>query len=241
MIEMYKNKIRHIDIGETHIRLITDILNTNLEEYIKKIRYDLKEYIYENPEFLSTLEPLNNRPTNQKEIIRLMDRASQIGNVGPMACVAGTISQMCLNQLILKETKLSSIENGGDISIINNKKIVCGIYSNTIKNIGFKLKPRKKPLGICTSSSKIGHSISFGNSDSVTIIGPEASICDGLATRIANDVYGENDEKCMSQGLETAEKYREFYDGGLITVGGLVGTIGKLPEIVTTKEFDIDY
>ena len=55
---MYKNKIRHIDIEETHIRLISDILYPNLEEYIKKIRFDLKKYIYENPEFLSSLEPL---------------------------------------------------------------------------------------------------------------------------------------------------------------------------------------
>lgn len=237
---MYKNKIKHIDIEETHIRLISDILYPNLEEYIKKIRFDLKKYIYEDPEFLSSLEPLNKR-VNASEIVRIMDKSSKIGNVGPMACVAGTISQMCLNQLIMKGSKLSSIENGGDIAIINNKKLVCGIYSNTIKNIGFKLKPRSKPLGICTSSSKIGHSISFGNSESVTIIGAEASICDGLATRIANDVNGESDEESMMNGLESAEKYKEYFDGGLIIVGGLVGTIGKIPEIVTTEDFDIDY
>ena len=238
---MYKNKIRYIDIEETHIRYISDILNTNLEDYIKKISNDLKKYIYENPNYLSSLEPIGKNVESEAEIIRLMDKGSVIGNVGPMACVAGTISQMCLNHLIIKGTKLSSLENGGDIAVINNKKLVCGIYSNTIKNIGFKLKPRSKPLGIFTYSAKIGHSISFGNSESVTIIGPEASVCDALATSIANDVTGESDEESMMRGLESAEKYREFFDGGLITIGGLVGTIGKLPEIVTTEDFDIDY
>nr|WP_233126277.1 UPF0280 family protein [Methanobrevibacter sp. 87.7] len=238
---MNKNKIQQIEIDETHIRLITDLENHNLDNYIIKIRKQLKDYIYENPEFLTKLTPYPNKLKTKYKIIELMDNSSKIANVGPMAAVAGTISELCLNHLILKGSKLSSVENGGDIAIINNKKMVCGIYTHTIKDIGFELKPRKKPLGICTSSSKIGHSISFGNSESVTILTNQASIADGLATSIANDVKGETTEDAINNGLESAEKYKEFYNGAIITVGDLVGTIGKLPKIVSTEPFDIDY
>jgi ApbE superfamily uncharacterized protein (UPF0280 family) len=238
---MNKNNVQHIDIEETHIRLISDILNHNLENYILKIRQDLKRYIYTHQDFINRLEPLDNNLKTKSEIVNMMDYASRISNVGPMATVAGTISEMSLNYLIKKDTKLSSVENGGDIAIINNRSMVCGIYSNTIKDIGFKLKPRTKPLGICTSSSTVGHSISFGNSESVTVVGSHASICDGLATRIANDVYGESDEDGMEGGLESAEGYREYFDGVLITIGDLVGTVGRLPKIVSTEPFDIDY
>ena len=104
--------------------------------------------------------------------------------------------------------------------------------------MAFKIKPRKRPLGICTSSGKIGHSISFGSSDSVTVISNTPSIADGLATRIANDVTGETSESKVANALETSENFKEFFKGVLIICDDHIGTIGKLPEIVESKEFD---
>ena len=90
----------------------------------------------------------------------------------------------------------------------------CDIFKKNEKNnIAFKLKPRKKPLGICTSSGKIGHSISFGKSDSVSVISKHPAIADGLATRIANEINGDNSEQKVSNGLECAEYYSGFFDG----------------------------
>ena len=157
-----------------------------------------------------------------------------------MACVAGTISELSLNYLIENNSKNSIVENGGDIALINNKTALCGIYSNNEilgNEIAFEIRPRKRPLGICTSSGKIGHSISFGLSDSVTVIGDSPSIADGLATRIANDVTGETSEDKVANALETSENFREFFKGMLIICDDNIGTIGKLPKIVETKEF----
>ena len=169
-----------------------------------------------------------------------MYESSQKCDVGPMACVAGTISELSLDYLIENDSTQSIVENGGDIALINREKIICGIYSNNKilgNQIGFEIKPRKNPLGICTSSGKIGHSISFGDSDSVTVISNSASISDGLATRIANDVIGETSEDKVSNALESAENFREFYDGILIISDENIGTIGKLPRIVETNAF----
>lgn len=230
-----------IDLKQTHIRLRTDLPNHNLNEYIIYIRNELENYLLKDQDFLLALEPIK-RDGNLPLIVKTMVESSNIADVGPMACVAGTISEMSLDYLIANDSRYSIIENGGDIAMINDEEVLCGIYSNNEvlgNDIAFKIKSRKRPLGICTSSGKIGHSISFGTSDSVTVISKSASNADGLATRIANEINGESSEDKVSNGLECGEDYKEFFEGGLIISDNHVGTIGKLPKIVETKEFDV--
>ena len=233
-----------INIEQTHIQLKTDLNNINLKQYIFKVRNDLKRHISLNPDFLISIEPLKYNTESLSPIVLKMYESSTKADVGPMACVAGTISEMSLEYLIDNGSKCSIVENGGDIAIINNQEVLCGIYSNNNilgNNIAFKIKSRKKPLGICTSSGKIGHSISFGSSDSVTVISKSPSIADGLATRIANEVIGDDSESKVSNATECAEKYREFYESVLIITDENVGTIGKLPKIVECDEFTVKY
>lgn len=233
-----------IDLDQTHIRLTTDLENNNLKQYIFEIRNDLKRYIRKNQDFLVSLEPLKIKEDDLSPIVLKMYESSSCAEVGPMACVAGTISEMSLDYLIDNGSKCSIVENGGDIALINDQEVLCGIYSNNEilgNNIAFKIKARKKPLGICTSSGKIGHSISFGSSDSVSVISKSPSIADGLATRIANEVIGEDSESKVSNALECAENYREFYEGVLIISDENVGTVGRLPKIVESDEFRVKY
>lgn len=230
-----------IDLDQTHIRLTTDLQNHELKRYIFSIRRDLKNYILKNEDFLLSLNPIET-DEDLPLIVRTMVESSAIADVGPMACVAGTISEMSLNYLIDNDSKYSIIENGGDIALINDDVVLCGIYSNNQvlgNDIAFKINARRNPLGICTSSGKIGHSISFGDADSVTVISKSSSIADGLATRIANEVVGETSEDKLSNALECSENYREFFDGVLIISQDHVGTVGKLPKIVETSEFDV--
>lgn len=231
-----------INIDETHIRLTTDLANHDLKRFIFNIRRDLKNYILKNNDFLISMAPLKKPEGDLDCIISKMYDSSYICDVGPMACVAGTISEMSLDFLIEKGSTYSIVENGGDISIVNDKKALCGIYSNNSilgNNIAFEIKKRKKPLGICTSSGKIGHSISFGESDSVTVIGYSPSVCDGLATKIANHVIGDTGEDKVMNALECGDNYKKYFDGVLIICGENVATLGKLPKIIETNEFEI--
>ena len=189
-----------------------------------------------------SLEPLKYSAENLPDIVLKMYESSAKADVGPMACVAGTISEMCLDYLIENDSYYSIVENGGDIALINDRDVLCGIYSNNEilgNNIAFRIKARKHPLGICTSSGKIGHSISFGTSDSVSVISKSPSLADGLATRIANDVEGNDSESKVSNALETAENYKEYFKGVLIISDENIGTVGKLPKIVESKDFDV--
>jgi hypothetical protein len=230
-----------INIAETQIRLTTDVAVHNLEDYIYRIRASLKSYIAYNRDFMLSLEPLKNDEEDLPEIVEMMYESSALADVGPMACVAGTISELSLRHLISKKSRFSIVENGGDIALITDKKVLCGIYSdNEIlgNEIAFEIKAKNSPLGICTSSGKIGHSISFGSSDSVSVISSSASLSDALATRIANDVNGETSESRVSNALETAESYSDLFSGALIISGDNVATVGRLPKIVKTREFD---
>ena len=49
-----------------------------------------------------------------------------------MATVAGSIAGLSLDYLISLGSIDSIVENGGDIALINSKKVLCGIYSNNI-------------------------------------------------------------------------------------------------------------
>ena len=234
--------LERIDIGETHIRLTTDRKNNDLKNYIYSLRSQLKSHILSNRDFLISLEPLEYDDENLPAIVRKMYESSGYADVGPMACVAGTISELSLNYLIDLDSRYSIVENGGDIALVNDEKVLCGIYSNNPalgNNISFEIKPRKEALGICTSSGKIGHSISFGMSDSVSVISKSPSLADGLATRIANEVRGETSEDKVTSALDCCERYREFFEGVLIISDDNVATVGRLPRIVETNEFDL--
>ncbi|MGZ7043881.1 MAG: UPF0280 family protein, partial [Methanobacterium sp.] len=130
-----------IQIDETNILLKTDLWNHELDRFILKQRMELIEYIRKNREFLISFEPLeiNEAPY----IVKKMARAGEIAEVGPMAAVAGTISELSMNYLLNKGAKFAIVENGGDITLKTNKDVIMGLYagnSSLSGQIGFKIK-----------------------------------------------------------------------------------------------------
>jgi uncharacterized protein len=228
---------RRIRIQETNIRLITDNENLNLVDFILKQRRELKNYIHKNRLFLTSLEPLE--VEDAPPIVKIMARTASIAYVGPMAAVAGTISQLCLNFLLKHGAKYVVVDNGGDVALKTNKDVIMGLYageSSLSGKIGFKIKHEKTPMGICTSSGTVGHSISFGRADAVTVFASEATVADALATSIANQAVGNEDDEAVKSCLETAEEFREHFQGVLVVVGEAAGTVGKIPSLVETEK-----
>lgn len=231
---MNHEKIR---MEETQINLVTDLNNHGLSGFLLKERIILKEYIKRNSAFLSSLEPI--KTGNCPLIVKIMTKAAEKAEVGPMAAVAGTISQLSLNYLLEKGSKFSIIDNGGDIALKTNKKIVTGLYagnSSLSGEIGFQIKAKQTPMGICTSSGTVGHSISFGRSDAVTVFASESSIADALATSIANYAQGKTDHDAVQKSLDRADDFREYFKGVMVVVGEQAGTIGKIPQLVKTNK-----
>lgn len=228
---------KRIKINETNILLKTDLPNNELDSFILKQRMELISYININREFLISYEPL--RVNNAPFIVKLMARASQIAEVGPMAAVAGTISQLSMKYLLKKGAKYVVVENGGDIALKTNKDVIMGLFagnSSLSGQIGFKIKHEKTPMGICTSSGTVGHSISFGNADSVTVFADEASVADALATSIANEAQELKEEDSVQRCLNRADDLKEYFRGVMVVVGESAGTIGKIPKLIKTDK-----
>jgi ApbE superfamily uncharacterized protein (UPF0280 family) len=168
-----------------------------------------------------------------------MASVAAIAEVGPMAAVAGTSSQLCLNFLLNQGAEYVIVDNGGDVALKTNKDVIMGLYageSSLSGKIGFRIKYEKTPLGICTSSGTIGHSISFGRADAVTVFASEASMADALATSIGNQALGDEDDEAVESCLEIAEEFREHFQGVLVVVGEAAGTVGKIPSLVETEK-----
>ena len=164
-------------------------------KYVLKYREIIENYIRLNPIFLTTLEPYPNKK-NVPSIIRDMILMSSIVNVGPMASVAGAIAEYVGKELIEYSPQII-IENGGDIFIKTNTERLIGIYAGEKSpftgKIALKIYPEETPLGICTSSGTVGHSLSFGTADAVTVISKSAILADAAATAVANIVKEKTD------------------------------------------------
>ena len=56
---------------------------------------------------------------------------------------------------------------------------------------------------MCTSSARIGPSLSFGRADAATIIASDAALADAIATEVCNRVRSEEDmEDAAARGME---------------------------------------
>ena len=79
------------------------------------------------------------------------------------------------------------IENGGDLYIKTKNLRVVSIYAGENKfkdHLKIKISAEDSPIGICTSSGKLGHSLSFGKADAVTILSKDAFLADAVATSV---------------------------------------------------------
>lgn len=167
-----------------------------VKEKIKYYYDKIEKYIRKDPNFFSSLSPLE-YDDNAPDIVKDMLSVSSQLNVGPFAAVAGAVSDYLGKSLLkLQESKELIIENGGDIFIKTNKEKEIGLYLGkdfSPQFIKIILSKQKSSFGICSSSSKIGHSLNFGKADLVTVVGSNPIFCDAAATAYSNAIKNQRD------------------------------------------------
>lgn len=189
----------------------------------------LERYIEGDPIFKYTIEPyypLSN--TERPEIVKRMIDAGDAVGIGPMAAVAGVIAELAVEAVMSEGGTHVIIDNGGDIAMINEEPTIIGIYPT--RDLALKIEPRDSMLGICTSSAKIGHSISFGNADAATVISRSPSLADAAATALGNVVKDEDLEEPFARIKDV-----KLVDGAIVIHGDTVAMWGDLPKIVRAK------
>ncbi|MGV8906304.1 MAG: UPF0280 family protein [Acetobacterium sp.] len=204
------------------------VMNPTLPQIVLKnvqqLRQSIVEYNKTHPDFISALVPL--ALDNQAlSIVRDMLEAGQKTGVGPMAAVAGAVSKY-VGQILAPFSKEIIVENGGDLLIKTQKirRIALHTGNSEFSDIGLMIQPRVNPLGVCTSSGTMGHSLSFGKADTVTVLSEDIPLADAAATALCNRIKNPED---IARGLAWIKKIPGIL-GVLIIIEDQLGAWGEI-------------
>jgi len=185
----------------------------------------LEDYVKYNPRFSKSLTPYKLEANSPTLIQEMMNAAALVG-VGPMAAVAGCLAQR-VGEALLQHSSQVLVENGGDIFIATNKKRKVGVYTENsyfADRLSLEIEPEDSPLGVCTSSGILGHSLSFGKADAVVILSRQTALADAAATAIGNWV---KDTKDIHSALRWGKKIPGI-TGILIIIDRKIAAWGKV-------------
>ncbi len=192
---------------------------------LDKERRNLEAYIRYNSQFQESLVPIK-VDDFAPPICKIMAESVKKAGVGPMAAVAGAVND-CLAQGLLAKTAELIIENGGDLLIHSLKERVIAIYTGENSpfksHIGLLISPGKT-YGVATSSGKIGHSLSFGEADAVTIVAESSALADAWATSIGNLIHSKKD---VEKALKYCENIQEII-GVVVVFQDVLGARGDI-------------
>ncbi len=221
-LKAFRVKVRETDLD---VRAREDLSAETLK-LVKRLRGDIEMYADRHPGFIETLAPWPDDPS-APEVVREMLRATERYGVGPMAAVAGAIAE-AVGRKLLERSPEVIVENGGDIFLRMDRPVKLMLYSGEQSPFGgkliLKIDAPGEPRGVCTSSAKIGPSLSFGNTDAVMIVADSAGMADAAATAVANRVKSPED---VARALED-ERKRGLLRGAVITIGETLGAFGEV-------------
>ncbi len=216
----------HVAVKETDLWVSAErILEDETRDLVLEHRHQLEHYIQSHPDFLTTLQPYSEDPY-APSLVRAMIEASRVVGVGPMASVAGAIAQYVAKGLYQWSDQVI-VENGGDIFLKANRPVTVSILaggSPLSGKIGVVIPKEQMPLGICSSSATVGHSLSMGVADLVCLLSPSAVLADGAATALGNRIKS----KTALEKVALWANQIMGITGGLVIVGDKMATWGEI-------------
>lgn len=197
-------------------------------------RRQLERYIARHPAFRSSMQPLS-LLDNAPESAKRMALAAKLTGTGPMAAVAGTLAQLGAEAALTAGCSEAIVENGGDMYLFSEQSVTIALHSGdaTIADrLAFRLSPQDMPLAICSSSSTMGHSFSYGQCDLATVLAKSAALADAAVTMICNQIHHKNDLMPVLNDAGTIPGIQ----GILAIKDGKIGIWGRLPEMVRNED-----
>jgi ApbE superfamily uncharacterized protein (UPF0280 family) len=229
---------RKYEVGESHGIILCEEpwqIDAAIEQ-LRRARADIEAFIDRFPEFKLTLEPWfwHGQRDVPSVVQRMIDATTPFG-VGPMAAVAGAIVDEVYERIDGEHMANFVMENGGEILVRASRPVTIGLYagkSSLGSRVGFIIPPGDTGMsGIASSSATIGHAISFGNADVVTVFCGNASIADAAATAVCNMTTASDADAAVRQAAEGIKQFPAV-TGVFAARGGSVGMAGRLPEMV---------
>ena len=188
-------------------------------------RQTLKSYFHQHPRFATSLLPQEAQPAAPDIIVRMAEAAKSAG-IGPLSAVAGAMAE-AVGRDLLQHCDEVIVENGGDIFVHSRTERTIGLYagqSPLTGRIGILISASVMPVGVCTSSASVGHSLSLGNADACTVIATSVAIADAFATVLCNRVRG---PAALQQVLDSIDLPAEII-GIVMTFGDKLAMQGDI-------------
>lgn len=212
-------------VAETDLAIYAERdLSAEAEGLVLDVREEIEHYARRFPEFLTSFHPLTVK-TSAPKVVEEMLNVSRQYSVGPMAAVAGAVAEN-VGRGLLRLTSEVIVENGGDVFLKTHKPVKLGVYAGEESPLRGKMRFRLPAgeWGVCTSSRKVGHSVSLGNADAVVAVAHSAALADAAATALANRLKDPDD---LSEILES-EKKRKVLRGLVMAMDQVVGLWGDI-------------
>jgi ApbE superfamily uncharacterized protein (UPF0280 family) len=200
-------------------------LTGEVREVVLQERARLEAYIAAHPAFLTALTPWPDDPFAPGVVQEMIAGAQRVG-VGPMAAVAGALAAR-VGRALAPWSEEVIVENGGDLYLAITAPATVALFagkSPLSHRIGLRIDPEMSPLGVCTSSGTVGHSLSFGRADAACVVARDAVLADAAATALGNRVRDAGD---LAAALEWAAGIPEIL-GAVIIVGDKLGARGQV-------------
>lgn len=218
---------------DTNLRIASEAFDLVTEAVVAE-RRKLEQYIARHPEFGTALAPVvlfDEAP----EVARRMAAAADHTGLGPMASVAGTLAQLGAEAAMAAGYREAIVENGGDIYVHSDTIVTIALYAgdNTIANkLAFRIAPRDSPLALCSSSARMGHSLSFGRCDLATVTAQDGALADSAVTLTCNLIRSEHDLVPVLNDVGSIPGVV-----GIFAVhNGKIGMWGHLPDLVRNED-----
>jgi len=228
-------------IKDTDLHILADREVSDLaQELALQYRLQIEKYIRKRPEFAGALSPLA-ADALAPRIVREMLAAGSRAGVGPMAAVAGVIAEFVGKGLLQNGCREVMVENGGDIYINRSRDCIVAIFAGESPlslRVGVKLASGNMPMGVgvCTSSGTVGHSLSFGLADSVTVIAGSTALADAAATRLGNEIgLSSGGDSGIQAALALSRKISGVL-GVVAICGEKIGAVGDVELIPVNGE-----
>jgi hypothetical protein len=217
----FEVKVRETDLWIAAARP----LESEARDLVFTARQPLESYLDDHPEFLSALSPVADDPL-APPIVREMIRSSRQSGVGPMASVAGAIAEH-VGRGLLRFTDQVVVENGGDVFLALRRPVTVRVFagrSPLSRRVGLSIPGEGMPVGVCSSSGSVGHSLSLGGADAACVVASSTALADGAATALGNRVRTRSDLEGAAAWAAGVAGLR----GGLVILGKAMAAWGEV-------------
>ncbi|TDB39503.1 MAG: UPF0280 family protein [Actinobacteria bacterium] len=210
--------------AETDLQIsATRDLSVRSETLVRGLRAELEAYVSANPRFAESHVPVE-VGAGAPALAREMADAARIAGVGPMASVAGAFAEAVARGLAGESAEVI-VENGGDLFIIGSHDRTVLLWAGDSPlsgEVALIVSAAMQPVAVCTSSAKVGPSLSYGSAHAVTIMAENGALADAAASAVGNVVHGPDD---IPIGLERAKSIPGVL-GAVIIADDRIGATG---------------